>query len=154
MFDDIIVKAAGLRGEGTECGEGIAMVDAGVMRQGADAMCGVQVAIAMNGMFGAPAGFGKSLFTEFAAGAAVVLSVVEFYSPEVMLVTALEVDDLAKQSLLDHVEYGQYIAPVADVLQHHNVGVMVFCGFDDIPVVLQGDAEDDFGGHVFEAGLE
>src|ERR1700691_4633396 len=107
----------------------------------------------MNGMFGAPAGFGKGLVTEFAADTAVVLSVVEFYSPEVMLVTALEVDDLAEQSLLHHVEYGQHIAPIADVFQHHDVGVMVFRGFDDIPMVLQGDAEDDFGGYVFEASF-
>ena len=31
---------------------------------------------------------------------------------------------------------------------------MVFRGFDDIPVILEGDAEDDLGSHVFHAGLD
>ena len=31
---------------------------------------------------------------------------------------------------------------------------MLFRSIDDIPMVLEGDAEDDFGGDVFEAGFE
>ena len=31
---------------------------------------------------------------------------------------------------------------------------MVFGGLDDIPVILEGDAEDDLGSHVFHTGLD
>ncbi len=70
-----------------------------------------------------------------------------------MLIAALEMEDLAKEPLADHVERRHDITAVTDVLQHHDVGLVLFGCVDHIPMVLQGDAEDDFGGDVFEAGI-
>jgi hypothetical protein len=154
VFDDIVVEAAGLGRERAKRGEDIAAVDVGIMGEGTDAMGRVEIAVAVDGMFRAPAGFGEGFLAELAADAAVVLAVVEFYSPEVMLIAALEMDDLAEQPLLYHVEHGEDVAAVADIFQHHHMGIVFLGGFDDVPMVLEGDAEDHFRGDVFKAGFE
>ena len=61
------MKAARLGGEGGEREEAVAAVDIGHHGQWADAMSRIQVAVTVNGMVGAPAGFGEGFFAEFDA---------------------------------------------------------------------------------------
>lgn len=96
VFYDIIMKAARFGGEGGDREEAVATVDIGHHGEGADAVGRVQVTVTVDGVVGPPAGFGECFLTEFDAVVVGRLAVVELNAPQVMLVAALEVEELAE----------------------------------------------------------
>ncbi|MNN49976.1 hypothetical protein D3C81_1645380 [compost metagenome] len=98
----------------------------------------VQLAVAVNRVPGAPARLGPALGPEFDAAAigAFGVAAVELHRTQVVLIAALQVDQLAEQAGAHHVQRRQDIAAIADVFQHHIGGAGALMRFDQVPVVL------------------
>src|SRR5579859_2775093 len=132
-LDNVFVKTPRFGGIGNQLREAIAAVDVGHHGNRADAVCGVEVAIAGDSVLGAPLRFGKSLFSKLGAVAIGTFAVVEFHFAQIMLVAALQVDELAKDVLTNHIQYGHDITPVTIILQHHER----HAGFSDVRTISQ-----------------
>src|SRR6185312_5755754 len=119
-----------------------------------DTMRRIKIPVTMYGMLRPPFGFGECLCTELATYVTVVVAIIEFYSSQIVLVTALQMDQLPEQPLLDHIQHRHHVAAIAHILQHHHMGVVFLSRLDHIPMILQGDAEDHFGGYIFQPRLD
>ena len=148
LGDHELVQATGLAGEAVDPGETVAAVDPGVHGAGADAVAGIQLAVAVHRMPGAPARLRPGLGAELGAWAEQVVRIaaVELHRAQVVLVPALQVHQFPEQALADHLQHRHHVAAVAHVLQQHVRGGGFQLGLEHIPVVLQGDA-----GHHFAA---
>jgi hypothetical protein len=68
---------------------------------------------------------------------------------EVVAVGAFDVDHLAEQTLLDHIQAGQLEEVVAAVLEHHAMLAGTLGSIDKIPALLDRGSGRDFDGGVF-----
>src|SRR5258708_17985111 len=116
-----------------------------------DRVAGGDTAVAVNCVVGAPAWLGECFLSEFRR-AAMAGAVIELHPPQIVLVSSLQMDDLPENALAHHIQYGHYIPAITNVLQHHDMRLVLFGCFHHIPVFLQGDAEDHFRSDIFNAG--
>jgi len=143
---DVVAQAARLAGIAREALEPIAAIDVRVHRAGTDAVTRVEVSIAPDRMRGAPPRFRPAPVAELDA-AAVRLpgrSRVEFHSAQVVLISTLQMHQLAEHALPDHVEYRQHVAPVADVFQQHVGRARHLLRGQHAPVIIERHARHDF----------
>src|SRR5687768_17239566 len=96
----------------------------------------VKIAVAVYRVVGAPTRLRITFFTELNPTPIGLNAIVKFHFPKIMLVSALQVYDLAKQTLSNHIEYGHHIAPVAYIFKHHYVGIALLCCTYHIPMIL------------------
>src|SRR5664279_2616096 len=97
-------------------------------------MRGVEVSVAMHAMVGSPAGFRKSFLAKFHTAVVWCFAIIEFDTAQVMLVSALHVNEFAKKTLTHHLQYGHHISPVTDIFHHHHLGALCGCCIHYIPV--------------------
>ena len=118
---DVIVQASRLRGIAGQMGEAIAAIDAGPHGAGPDAMAGVEVAVAVNRMLGAPARLGPAVPAELNPAAVGFPgdSGIELHVTQIVLIAAFQMDHLAEHTLADHVQDRHHVPAEADVLQQH-----------------------------------
>src|SRR5689334_7120911 len=119
----------------------IAAIDIHIMRNAPEVMRGIQAAIAVYLVMRSPFGFRPGLISYLAAGAAGSGAAVEFHFAQIVLVTALQMHDLAKQSLAHHIEYGHYVAAITNILQHHHVRLVSLRGTHHFPMIFERDAD-------------
>ena len=114
-------------------GELVAAVDVHAVGDGAEAVCGVEVAVPGPGVVAAP----ESL-----------AAVGELDAAQVVEVAALGVEDLAEESLPHEVQAEELGAPVVDVFHHRAVAVRALGGLDELPAAFQRVGGGDFGDRV------
>ncbi len=136
LREDIFVQTAGLAGEGTKRYKPVAPVDIDHHGDGPDAMCGIEVAVAVYGMLRTPMGFGKCFFAKLHTDAGRIFPIIELYTAQVMLIASLYVDDLTENILAYHIEDRHDIPPVTYVLQHHDMGLLLLSGMVNVAAVL------------------
>ena len=66
-----------------------------------------------------------------------------------MLITGLQMHQLAKNILPYHIHHGHHISPVADVLQHHQRHARALAGMNKFPAFFNGHTCDHFTSHIF-----
>lgn len=109
-----------------------------------DHRCGVRCGLCASALL-------KKLKVEFSTMAVRMLSVIEFNFPQVVLVSSLTMKQFAKYILSNHIQYGQYIAAITYILEHHHMGVMLLCSAHDIPVVFEAYSQDHFRANVLDS---
>src|SRR4051794_14140381 len=112
-------------------------------------MCWIQIPVSMNGMICSPLCFRKGFLSKFYAAIRCFFSVVKFYTPQIMLVARLQMNQLPKHILPHHVENSHHIPPVTHIFQHHQMAPRSLTSSNYIPMVIQGDPEDNFRCYIF-----
>ena len=147
-LDDVVVQAARLGRVAGQIDHPVAPVQVDVVGDRADAVGGIELAVAVDRVPGAPARLGPALGPELDAAAIGLLRVaaVELHRAQVVLIAALQVNQLAEQTGPHHVQRRQDVAAIADVLQHHIGRAGALMDLDQVPVVLQRHPGDDLAG--------
>jgi len=114
--------------------QGIAAQDVKVHRNWAQAVGGVEVAVAVQVVLEAPA--------------VLVVGGVEHHHAQVVQVGALGVGEAAKDALLDHLHDPQFLAVVAAVLQHDAVAPGFLGRLHQVNAFLIGRGDGHFAGSV------
>ena len=114
--------------------QGVAAQDVEVHRHWAQAVGGVEVAVAVEVMFEAPA--------------VLVVGGVEHHHAQVVQVGALGVGEAAKDALLDHLHDPKLLAVVAAVLQHDTVALGFLGDLHQVDGLLIGRGDGHFAGGV------
>ena len=132
------VKAEGRAGHGDEIFEFVAAGDVHPLGDRSEAVTGVEIGVAFDGVLEAPV-----------VG---IVGLAEFVAAEVVKVAALGVEQIAEHFLADEVENQQFGFVVAAIFHGAAVFFIFFGIFDDLPALIEGDGAGDFGGGV-GAGL-
>ena len=123
--------AQGRAGEGNEPAEAVVLAgQVHVLGDGAEAVRGVDVAIALGVVVGSPG-----------AGAAVHLL---HLAAQFVDVGGFPVQQVADDALAHHVQVHEFFTSVVDVFHHHAVLPGFLGGIDDFPEFLDGDGHGDF----------
>jgi hypothetical protein len=144
----VFVEAARFCRVGGELCKTVAAIDVHHHGHRAYAVCRVEIAIAMYGVVCAPLCFGESFFAKLGTGAA-VFAVIELDVAQIMLIAALQVDDLAKHTLPHHIEHGHHVAAVAYVFELHQGHARTFRSMHQLPAFFYRHAGDYFAAYIF-----
>ncbi len=142
VVDHIGVQPPRLGGIGRQRRHPVAPVQVDPVGDRPDAVRRVQLPVAVDGVPGAPARLGPALRPELDPAAIGLLRIaaVELHRAQVVLIAALQVDQLAEQPGAHHVQHRQHVAAIADVLQHHIGGAGPLVRLQHVPVILKTDA--------------
>src|SRR3546814_11729078 len=96
-------------------------MDVRLHRAGADAVAGIEIAVAGDAVIRPPTRLRPTFLAELGAAAIGLArhARIELHGAKVMLIAALQMHDLAEQPLAHHVEHGEDVAPVADIFEPH-----------------------------------
>ena len=107
----------------------------------------VQFPVAEKRVFRAPAGLAPTFFTKFDPTPVRIYPIVEFHIAQVVLVPALEVHQLAKKPLSDHVHHRHHVAPIANILQKHEWRACFLLHIDQLPAFIERKCPTNLGRH-------